>query len=270
MVLPLQALVQVCFFFNPIVWMAVSRINLLRECACDTLVLEKKVLPSQTYASAVIRALKHTIDPVPTMSVGAALGHRTAKFKYRIEHMKGEHTMSRLAGTLRFLFLLLLAVTVLPMAQPPGQVVSPGDTSPASPGGLVLTNPLSLMKVTLGFGPARHPYTGEMWHHQGIDLAAKKQTEVHAGAAGRVIEAVNEYTINKGAGRYVTLQHENGYSTRYTHLHTLAVKQGDLVKAGEIIGTVGTTGLSTGPHLHFEVWFHDKPVDPAPYLQHSN
>jgi murein DD-endopeptidase MepM/ murein hydrolase activator NlpD len=80
---------------------------------------------------------------------------------------------------------------------------------------------------------------------------------------------VSEYTINKGAGRYVTLQHENGYASRYTHLHSIAVKQGDIVKAGEVIAKVGTTGLSTGPHLHFEWWQNGKPIDPAPYLQLS-
>lgn len=271
LLLPLQALVQMFYFFNPLIWIAASRINLLRECACDSLVLEQKVLSPQTYAAGVLRALRYnTGEPLP-IAAWAALGQRSAKFKYRIEHMKGEHTMSRFVSSMRTLFLLLVSLTVLPMAQEQKVTIqSPTSVSPAGAGGLMLVNPLSVMKVTLSFGPARHPYTGETWHHQGIDLAAAKNTEVHACAGGKVLEAVSEYTINKGAGRYVTLQHENGYASRYTHLHTLNVKQGDLVKAGETIATVGTTGLSTGPHLHFEWWQNGKPVDPTPYLQAPN
>jgi murein DD-endopeptidase MepM/ murein hydrolase activator NlpD/Zn-dependent protease with chaperone function len=268
--LPLQALLQVVFFFNPIIWITASRVNLLRECACDSLVLEKRILAPHAYASGLLRALKYAAASPNPLAAQAALGHPSQKFKYRIKQMKGNHTMSPFIRCARFLFLLVLSLTVLPMAQDhrPDHV-NPADTMQTGQSNLSLVNPLSIIKVTLGFGPARHPYTGEEWLHQGIDLAARREADVYACAAGTVIEAVSEYTINKGAGRYVTLLHAAGYASRYTHLYSLSVKTGDVVKAGEVIGKVGTTGLSTGPHLHFELWRNDKPVNPLPYLHVS-
>jgi murein DD-endopeptidase MepM/ murein hydrolase activator NlpD len=109
-----------------------------------------------------------------------------------------------------------------------------------------------------GGGAAR----GEMINHPGFDLAATVGTPVAAAAGGTVVHAGPAGTY----GNLVTLRHDNGFETRYAHLSSVEVKVGDHVEAGCGLGKVGTTGYSTGPHLHFEVRHDGKAIDPAPLL----
>ncbi len=114
-----------------------------------------------------------------------------------------------------------------------------------------------LVTVTSSFG-AR---SGGRWH-AGIDLAAPKGTPVVATAAGTV-------TLAGRSGRYgktVVIDHGNGYETRYAHLSTLLVSQGEAVRRGQRVGRVGKSGNATGPHLHYEVRRHSVAVDPQPFL----
>jgi murein DD-endopeptidase MepM/ murein hydrolase activator NlpD len=113
-----------------------------------------------------------------------------------------------------------------------------------------------------GYGLRADPVHGNMLHHPGFDLAAKAGTEVAAAASGTVVHAGPAGTY----GNLVTLRHDNGFETRYAHLSSVDVKVGDLVEAGAELGKVGTTGYSTGPHLHFEVRHDGKAIDPAPLL----
>jgi len=98
--------------------------------------------------------------------------------------------------------------------------------------------------------------------HSGVDMAAPAGTPVRAAAAGIVTVAWNPI----GYGVYVVVQHGGGVSTLYGHLERTGLVSGDLVAAGDEIGLVGSTGLSTGPHLHFEVRRDGRPVDPLPLL----
>jgi len=103
---------------------------------------------------------------------------------------------------------------------------------------------------------------GEMINHPGFDLAATTGTPVAAAAGGTVVHAGPAGTY----GNLVTLRHDNGFETRYAHLSSVDVKVGDRVEAGSGLGKVGSTGYSTGPHLHFEVRHDGKAIDPAPLL----
>jgi murein DD-endopeptidase MepM/ murein hydrolase activator NlpD len=117
--------------------------------------------------------------------------------------------------------------------------------------------------ISSGFGLRKDPFTGRMQRHDGIDIAAAKGTEVFALQEGRVF-----YSGWRGDyGRLVIVHHEDGTETRYGHLSDRLVKQGDTVKAGAVIGKVGSSGRSTGPHLHFEVRQNARPINPLPYLQ---
>lgn len=131
---------------------------------------------------------------------------------------------------------------------------------------MVFVLPLSEGKVTARFGPMKHPFTKKIVHHRGIDIATKKGTDVYAAADGSVLSVISEYEINKGSGKKIVLQHSDVYQTQYTHLDTIYVKEGQQVKAGERIAGVGSTGLSTGPHLHFEIWENGEAQDPEKYL----
>lgn len=116
--------------------------------------------------------------------------------------------------------------------------------------------------ITSPFGWRSNPFGGAPEFHQGLDIAAPSGTTVTAAAAGTVIMA----QWYGGYGNYILIDHGGGYSTGYGHLSAIYVSNGQFVKRGQAIGAVGSTGASTGPHLHFEVRIDGKPVDPAPRL----
>ena len=117
-------------------------------------------------------------------------------------------------------------------------------------------------RQTSGFGYRQHPMGGGWRMHSGVDLAAPYGTTVRAAAAG----VVTRVGYNSSLGRYVYLRHENGYETRYGHLSAQLVKTGQSVGQGDPIGREGSTGLSTGPHLHFEVRKDGRALNPMYYL----
>jgi murein DD-endopeptidase MepM/ murein hydrolase activator NlpD len=118
-------------------------------------------------------------------------------------------------------------------------------------------------KLESGVGGRRNPFTGRGHeYHEGQDIDAAWGTPVEAAAAGKVIIA----GWQRGYGNVVYIDHGSGLSTRYGHLSKINVSVGQSIDTGEIIGLVGSTGRSTGPHLHYEVRVNNQPVDPKPYL----
>ena len=116
--------------------------------------------------------------------------------------------------------------------------------------------------ITSGYGKRSSPLTGEPGRHIGVDIANEINTPIRATADGIVTYAGWE----AGYGRLVAIEHGYGYTTRYGHCARIDVKVGDEVKRGQIIGYVGSTGRSTGSHVHYEVRIHGVPVDPEKYL----
>ena len=116
--------------------------------------------------------------------------------------------------------------------------------------------------LTDGFGGRSDPFTGEPSTHQAIDISSSAGQPVRAPADGIVVKA--EWA--NGYGNVIYLAHGYGYSTRYGHLSGFKVKPGDKVKRGDVIGMVGSTGRSTGPHLHYEVRVNDQAVNPLAYI----
>ena len=113
------------------------------------------------------------------------------------------------------------------------------------------------------FGTRRHPVTGRIAGHQGIDLGGRVGDPVYATGNGRV--AFNNEG-ERGYGKQVLINHGFGYKTRYAHLSKILVAPGQYVRRGELIGEVGSTGRSTGPHLHYEVIYRGLHVDPLNYF----
>lgn len=122
--------------------------------------------------------------------------------------------------------------------------------------------PTDYVRISSPFGTRIHPITRKKHTHKGIDLAAPKMTPIYATADGEVTFSGR----NGGYGNFVKINHRNGYKTAYAHMHRIAVKKGADVHKGDLIGYVGTTGSSTGNHLHYEVYYQDKLVDPATTL----
>jgi murein DD-endopeptidase MepM/ murein hydrolase activator NlpD len=116
--------------------------------------------------------------------------------------------------------------------------------------------------LSRGFGIKIDPFTGTRQPHLGIDLAADIGTPVYATADGRVSFVGRD----PGLGKMIRINHLSGYSTVYAHLSQVKVKRGEHVKRGEVIGEVGNTGYSTGPHLHYEVHFLGQPKNPLNYI----
>ena len=124
-------------------------------------------------------------------------------------------------------------------------------------------NPKNEKRVSDGFGNRFHPLDKVNKPHLGIDITAEIGTAIHAAAHGTVTLAKKS---GYGYGNEVRIAHSNGFSTRYAHMYTFIVKKGTKVKKGDIIGFLGSTGDSTGLHIHYEVRKHGKAVDPEPFL----
>jgi len=117
-------------------------------------------------------------------------------------------------------------------------------------------------RITDEFGYRKDPFTKRKKFHAGIDIGADYGSAIRAAASGKVIFA--EYTA--GTGRTVKISHERGIVTLYGHASSILVKEGQTVKKGDVIAKVGSSGRSTGPHLHFEVLLYGTAVDPLQYL----
>ena len=130
-------------------------------------------------------------------------------------------------------------------------------------GTLPVRKPLDGVDLMSGFGVRMDPFTGSPAMHTGLDLHGETGDVVRATGDGTVIAA----GWNGGYGRTVDIDHHNGISTRYGHLSSIDVRVGQSVKCGQILGKVGSTGRSTGPHLHYETRLKGEPVDPQKFLR---
>ena len=124
----------------------------------------------------------------------------------------------------------------------------------------LMKTPINGARLSSGFGMRKHPILGYNKKHQGVDFAAPTGTPIMAAGTGH-IEFVGN---NGGAGKYIRIKHLNGYKTSYSHLSKYAsgIQKNVKVRQGQVIGYVGNTGLSTGPHLHYEVIFNGKRINP--------
>lgn len=124
-------------------------------------------------------------------------------------------------------------------------------------------NPLANDRLTSGFGSRTHPIFGGRRAHNGVDLAAPTGTPIYATADG----IVSRSSWFSGYGLYISIEHGGEMQTRYGHMSRLNVAEGQQVRKGDVIGFVGSTGNSTGPHLHYEVRIAGNAVNPIPYMQ---
>jgi murein DD-endopeptidase MepM/ murein hydrolase activator NlpD len=122
----------------------------------------------------------------------------------------------------------------------------------------LMRTPVDGARMTSKFGMRFHPLLNFSRMHQGVDFGARHGSPIYAAASGKA-DFVGPHG---GHGNYVRLVHSGGLKTAYAHMSRFAVKRGQQVSQGQVIGYVGSTGVSTGPHLHYEVWLNGKPVNP--------
>ena len=117
--------------------------------------------------------------------------------------------------------------------------------------------------LTSRFGWRSDPINGERAYHRGLDIRGRRGADVKATAAGTVIRQ----RYDKGDGHFILLDHGNGFRTKFAHLQKSLVKKGDQVTRGQVIGLVGNSGRSTGPHVHYEIHYDDKIVNPTRFVR---
>lgn len=197
---------------------------------------------------STVEAEQRELQALEDANAVAVVNHATLLSDVQARKARYERELAALVELSRSLNEALAARQV-------GQVVAP-----AAPGRFVL--PVPTARLSSSFGPRVHPIFGTTRLHAGMDLAAPTGTPIGAAAPGTVVTA----GVLGGYGNAVVIDHGGGLSTLYAHQSALAVTVGQVVGAGEAVGRVGSTGNSTGPHLHFEVRVLGTPVDPVNYL----
>lgn len=271
-VLLAERLLASVYFFFPPARVATSRRAVEREALCDQAVLANGV-SRRAYARALLDVVQLNLGG--DVAVATFIQPRST-FSMRLKTVLAEskaHTPRRLPATAAA---LLLGALLLPMATVPTSLAaddpptpSPANESPALPTpGLeqepkfVLLHPLPQARLTAGFGPWKHPVRKEKVHHDGIDLAIGEGHEIVAPMAGTVSRARPAAEDDNGYGTILEITHDHGITTHYYHLGELRAEVGQRVEQGQVIATVGMTGQTTGPHLHFEVRVDGELVDP--------
>ena len=121
-------------------------------------------------------------------------------------------------------------------------------------------------RITSGYGKRIDPFTHKPAIHYGIDIQSRRGTKFMATADGKVVKAGYDY----GYGKFVKIDHGNGFKTVFGHATKIQVKKGQEIKRGQTLGLVGSTGRSTGPHLHYEIQFKKKAINPYKYMKIAN
>jgi len=156
-----------------------------------------------------------------------------------------------------------LATSEPPATRPAPPSSGGGTTGSSTVGGISWKVPISYTAFTSPFGWRIHPISGTRKFHYGVDLAAPTGTPIYATRSGTVDTA----TYGSSAGYYVQINHGDGYKSIYMHMTHYIVKPGQYVNQGQVIGYCGSTGGSTGPHLHFGISYHGNYVNPANYIR---
>lgn len=293
-----QNFLQIIYFFHPAVWIASRYINQSREQICDRLVLSSGSVSPQDYGRSMLDVLKMTSMEANTYPVFAGFSNNNlSHFTTRLKTLKKESIMKKQRICLPILLTILLGLLILPLApkhfNTSTAAASLSDTTPtntlaitaplvtsfgdntASPTpatmaanlrALTFTAPIKSGRITSHYGMRKNPTTKKKQLHKGIDIAAPTGTDVFSAADGTISVAE---TSDTNHGMRISIQHSDGYTTHYSHLSKIDVQTGDKVAAGEVIGAVGNTGVSTAPHLHFEVYHNDQLLDPRDVIDFS-
>jgi murein DD-endopeptidase MepM/ murein hydrolase activator NlpD len=271
----LQNFIQILYFFNPIAWYANSQLNFSRERICDRMVLSKGLILPQKYVQSMVVVLKLGLWGSPAKEILPGFGNRQKKMIQRIKEIVGEDIMKKQRIAVIVVVLIAFGFFLLPMAsntsnaqEPHGEqkIGKPIKVTSGENDGKSLSIPIREGYISSGYGERIHPLYKKKMLHKGVDVAAKKGTKIYAAADGLV-----EFAEKKGDyGLLVILQHEGGYQTWYAQLETILVSKGDKVHSGEVIGLVGNSGLSNGPHLHFELHQGEGTLNPEDYINFAS
>ena len=249
-------IIQVLTWFNPLLSHVKRSVKAIHEYIADRCVIESGTDPLEYQMLLIRQNFNHKTTNL-TSHLNVSL------IKKRIMMLSDyPKTMNRN----RRYFLVIPLFAIMLMAFCYKNIVSPGQSQSEN---RPCISPVEKdkIKVTSGYGMRIHPIYKKEMMHEGIDLAAAEGTPVVATADGIIKEIVDENRDPKGYGKFIVIIHDQTYMTMYAQLSEVLVKEKQSVKKGEIIGRVGKSGLSTAPHLHYEVWKNNEKVNPADYFQ---
>lgn len=256
------SLAKALFWFNPFMRRIVAHAQLAAEQAADAIVIRAGA-SRKSYARCFVESLK--------ISAGLAAPQHALvpSFTPFDKRSRRERLDAILSGAARAPVItlggkaVLIASGLLALVLAFGQAALAVSPPPAKD---ALTVVPADGRVTSTFGKRTDPITKQESFHRGLDIAAPTGTPVRAAGNGKVIDATSRYNGGTAWGNVVVIDHGHGLVTRYAQLDSYIVRKGDWVTAGDTIGAVGSTGRSTGPHLHFEVLNDGENIDPAPLV----
>ncbi len=259
-----EHLLKALYFFHPAVWVAGRKLDQERERLCDALALSHGDLPAKSYAASLLAVARLDLRGLAAANLTTRKRRLTMRIRDILVPRRDPGSKpAALAALFLALFLLPLAGGAAPgVPQETAIEETPTATSDAA-ATPALANPLPGSRVSSTWGERRNPWSGEVVFHRGIDLVAETGTAIRAPADGVVAVATTRYEPQEAAGTVLILDHGGGFETYYAHLGTLEVDAGQRVSRHDTVARVGTTGRTTGPHLHFETWRRGEPVDPA-------
>jgi beta-lactamase regulating signal transducer with metallopeptidase domain len=268
--LSLQHVLQAVYFFHPLVWMAGARLDAERERLCDATVVAAGRIPACDYVGGLLNLLQLDLQGVgaPTMSA------RTRRIGMRIIDILARDGARRPRLMTSVAAAATIGIFLLPLGGGAGgaePAVTTDNDELAAPvvakaAEIEFGNPLPGGRVTWRWGPGLDPWSKEKVFHRGIDVAAKTGTDVMAPADGTVIVATEEYQESPASGTVIVIDHGGGWTTFFAHLGSLEVTEDQVVSRRQVIAKVGSTGKSTGPHIHFEVRHDGQRLDPADFV----
>jgi hypothetical protein len=262
----LVEIASIILWFNPVVILYKRSIKLQHEYLADARTITKNTSIDE-YLKCMLQQIKLENSLSPTSPF-----YHSNTIKKRIRMI----TKNKTSATVSVAYLLVLPVVCLLLFSFTGRSVPsfqedtiettniPTNTEAVAEENKPSIAPVEMSKaeISSGFGDRLNPLTKKKQFHTGMDFKLPEGERVLATADG----VISTSTFDESHGNYIVIKHDEIYSTRYSHLKSSSVKEGDKIKKGDLIGYVGNTGLSVGPHLHYEVSKDGKVVDPKDYL----
>jgi beta-lactamase regulating signal transducer with metallopeptidase domain len=263
------------FFFFPVIWIVRRRLATLQECLCDQMVIRHHQISPRQYGLSLVSFLNRKLSFENRSGFTNGFYRYMNQTRIRLIQLQGGKPMKPFV---KILFPVLTIVSLVVLYPGTGSLKAGGETSSnpvsmtassdiiqekkSAPENARFITPLPGRSLSAGYGLFIHPVYKKEVFHKGVDIPAPSGTVILASASGTVLEAENDTTRHKGYGRYLLLSHPDEYQTFYAHLDTVTVSPGQKVSAGDAVGRVGDTGMSTGSHLHFEIRKSGKAVSP--------
>ncbi len=251
------------YFFHPVAWLAGWHLQQGREQLADTLVVSRGLVERRAFARGLLDVLQLGLQGVEAPTLRTTEGRIKVRILSILRAGKDRPRVAVGAAVVTGLFLVPLASGSSEEAShaPAGADATGSPASEAA--GFAFDNPLPGGRLTMPYGQMTHPIRRTPYFHRGVDLAAPDGAEVRAAADGVVETATTAYKANPESGTVVVIDHGRGLKTLYAHLGVLMSHDGQKVRRGEVVARVGMSGVTTGPHVHFEVWRDGQQIDPA-------